>query len=929
MKHPGVHHSHKLPLQLILIVPFVIQVFGAVGLVGYLSWKNGERAVNELANQLMVKVNTLVEQHLDSYLATPPQINQINTHAIKLGLIDLNNLQNTGNYFWKQMQVFNIGYINFANPQGEFIAIERLDNGKLLINEVSAKKSIGKLYIYTTDSQGNRSRLIGIKKYDPRQEAWYKDAIKMGKPLWTKIYQWEDKPEILSISSSYPLYDANKKPLGVIGIDLILSQISKFLYKLKPGENGKILILERSGLIVASSTGERPYNVINGKTQRLSALNSKDLLMKETAEYLLQKFSKFTAIKDSQELNFTFKGERQYVQVNHWQDKFGLDWLVVVVVPESEFMADVKANTRTSILLCLIALVFAIVIGILTSRWITKPILELTAASMAIASGELGQRVQIKGINELESLAQSFNKMAAQLEASFDELEMRVEERTAELKAAKEVADSANKAKSEFLANMSHELRTPLNGILGYAQILQRDKTASPKQKDSIRIIYQCGSHLLTLINDILDLSKIEARKLDLSFTDFHFATFVKGIVEICRIRAEDKEISFTYQELNQLPIALFADEKRLRQVLINLLGNAIKFTNQGGVNFQVGVLINSHNHHDDYHNTIPDVLTGNSQNQKLAITRIRFQIEDTGVGINQEQLGKIFLPFEQVGDKQYMTEGSGLGLAISQQILHMMDSEIKVESSLGKGSKFWFDVDLQESEQWIESGASNPINNIIGYEGQPKKVLVVDDYWENRSLIVNLLEPLGFELMVAVNGQEGLEKAHVWHPDLIITDIVMPILNGLEMTQKLRSCPELENLIIIASSASVFNFDQQKSYTSGCNDFLPKPVQSDILLEQIQMHLGLSWIYEAGSATILAAKTVLSHTPSDWIVPPAEELQDLWNAARIGDIVGVEQEAHHIQQLNSKYLPFSAKLLELTQELDEEAIVKLVKQYI
>ncbi len=385
MTHPRVDHYPKLPLRLILIIPFIIQIFAAVGLVGYLSLKNGERAVNDLANQLIKKVNNLVDQHLDSYLATPPQINQINTDAIKLGLIDLKNLENTGHYFWKQMRVFNIGYINFANPKGEFIGIERLDNGNLLINEVSAKKGIGKLYIYTTDIQGNRSQLTGIKNYDPRQEAWYADAIKMSKPLWTEIYQWEDKPEIFSISSSYPLYDETQKPLGVIGIDLILSQISNFLGKLKVGNEGKIFILERSGLIVASSASERPYKVVNGKAKRLSALNSQDSLIKNTAQYLQQKFSNFRDIKDEQQLNFTLKGEREYVQVKPWGDKLGLDWLVVVVVPESRLMAKINVNTRTTILLCLIALGWATVIGIFTAGWITKPIVQLQAASVAIA----------------------------------------------------------------------------------------------------------------------------------------------------------------------------------------------------------------------------------------------------------------------------------------------------------------------------------------------------------------------------------------------------------------------------------------------------------------------------------------------------------------------------------------------------------------
>jgi signal transduction histidine kinase/DNA-binding NarL/FixJ family response regulator len=923
-------NQQKISLRLFLILPFVIQIFIAVGLVGYLSFRNGEKAVNDLANQLLIKVHKLVRQHLDSYLATPHQINQINVDATNLGMLNLQNIQQSEQYFWKQMQVFNIGYISFANPQGEFIGIERLDNGNLLINGVSKKTGIGKLHVYTTDSQGKRSKLTEIKNYDPRVEAWYADAIKVGKPVWSQIYQWEDKPDIFSISSSFPLYDDAKRITGVIGVDLILSQISIFLADLQVSSRGRIFILERSGLIVASSINERPYNVINGKAERLSALNSKDTLIKATAQNLQHKFGSFQAIADREALDFTLKGERQFVQLTPWRDQLGLDWLVVIVVPESDFKAEINANTRTSIILCFIALAWAIVIGLYTSHWITKPILQLKVASLAIASGKLEQKVEIQGIEELESLAQSFNQMAAQLESSFLELETRVIERTSELLTAKETADSANKAKSEFLANMSHELRTPLNGILGYAQILQRDQTASPKQKDGINIIYECGSHLLTLINDILDISKIEARKLELAPKDFHFPSFLKSIIEICRIRAEQKEISFTYQELNPLPLALFADEKRLRQVLINLLGNAIKFTDKGGVLFKVGISPDLPQSPEKASN-INAVSTDNYYKQIGSITTIRFQIEDTGIGINPEEIQNIFLPFEQVGEKQRMAEGTGLGLALSQQIIQIMGSQIKVDSISGKGSKFWFDIDLQISEQWMDLNSCHPDQNIIGYAGERKKILVVDDRWENRSVLVNFLQPLGFELMEAINGQEGLEKAITWHPDLVITDIVMPVINGLEMTRQLRSLPHLSELIIIVSSASAFNFERQQSCEAGCNSFIAKPVESEYLLEEIQRHLGLAWIYDLDSPSNFKAtsETSINSTSLELIVPPPDELALLWKSASMGDIAGVEHEAVRLQQLDSKYLNFTTKLLELTEQLDEDAILKLVKPYI
>ncbi|BDI19685.1 hypothetical protein ANSO36C_54870 [Nostoc cf. commune SO-36] len=343
----------KMPLKYVLIVPFILQICGAVGLVGYLSYQNGQKAVRELATQLENEICDRIEQHLDRYLTTPKQINQINSDAIELGLLNLSDFKTTGNYFWKQMQVFNVGYNSFANPKGEFIGVERLDNGKLLINEVSEKNGIGKLYVYPTDNQGNRRHFQEVKNYDPRIEAWYADPVKIGKPVWSQIYQWEDKPEILSISSSYPIYDKNRKFVGVISVDLLLSQIGNFLASLKVKESGKTFILERSGLIVASSTSEPPYTIINGKGKRLSALNSQNPLIRLTTQSLIKRFGNLKLVVEKQQLSFTADGMRYFVQVKSWNDQLGLDWLIVAVIPEGEFMEQINANTHITILLCI------------------------------------------------------------------------------------------------------------------------------------------------------------------------------------------------------------------------------------------------------------------------------------------------------------------------------------------------------------------------------------------------------------------------------------------------------------------------------------------------------------------------------------------------------------------------------------------------
>ncbi|MEH2361403.1 response regulator [Nostoc sp.] len=450
---------------------------------------------------------------------------------------------------------------------------------------------------------------------------------------------------------------------------------------------------------------------------------------------------------------------------------------------------------------------------------VIRSIQKLQQGVAKIGDGNLEYRLNIQTKDEIEQLAEAFNRMAATLAESYRSLELK-----------KELADTANRAKSEFLANMSHELRTPLNGILGYAQILQRDKSLTDKQQNGIRIIHQCGSHLLTLINDILDLSKIEAQKMELYKNDFHFPAFLQSVVEICRIRAEQKSISFIYQPTSELPIGISADEKRLRQVLINLLGNAIKFTEKGGVRFTV---------------SFADQFSVNESNQKPT-HRIRFQIIDTGIGMSQEQAAKIFLPFEQVGDIKKQSEGTGLGLAISQKIVQLMESTIQVKSEIGQGSTFWIDLDLSESVDWMQSARIMAAGKIVGIATGKRRILIVDDKWENRSVVVNLLEEIGFEIAEATDGQEGLEKAMQFLPNLIITDLTMPVMDGFELTRRLRQQAEFQELTIIVSSASVFESDQHKSLGIGADDFLPKPVHADDLLQKLQKYLQIEWVYES-----------------------------------------------------------------------------------
>jgi signal transduction histidine kinase/DNA-binding NarL/FixJ family response regulator len=465
----------------------------------------------------------------------------------------------------------------------------------------------------------------------------------------------------------------------------------------------------------------------------------------------------------------------------------------------------------------------------------------------------------------------------------------------AQLKQSKFAADTANQAKSEFLANMSHELRTPLNGILGYAQILSRSQVLPNKERHGVTIIYQCGTHLLTLINDILDLSKIEARKLELYPLPFHFPSFLQSVVEITRIRAEEKDIIFDFQADPQLPIGVAADEKRLRQVLINLLGNAIKFTDRGTVTFTV----------------------------EMIGSKVRFQVQDTGVGMSPEQIEKIFLPFEQVGNLKKQTEGTGLGLAITHKIVSLMQSEIQVQSNAGEGSTFWFEIELQAIKDWVSPSRAISQKPIEGYVGSKRKILIVDDRWENRSVLLDLLEPIGFEIIEASNGLEGIEKTLDTSPDLIITDLSMPVMDGFEFLKKVRSHPKLQHQIVIVSSASIFDLDRQKSLDAGGNDFLPKPVQAEILLELLQKHLQLDWIYDTKPLENQEAQMI----PTE-IQPPAPAiLHQLHELAQDGDLDGVIELAQQLQEDQS--MAFAQKIIRLAETYQLKKLRALIQHYL
>ena len=476
---------------------------------------------------------------------------------------------------------------------------------------------------------------------------------------------------------------------------------------------------------------------------------------------------------------------------------------------------------------------------------------------------------------------------------------------------AKEMAESANRAKSEFLANMSHELRTPLNAILGYTQILRKNINLTEQQQKGLEIIHKSGEHLLTLINDVLDLSKIEARKMELQPNHFQFIGFLENLVQMFKVRVR-KEVAFIYQPVLPLPQYVYTDEKRLRQILLNLLSNAIKFTEQGQVTFTVSIVTKQ-----------PGFFT------------IRFQVKDTGIGIAKEQIEAIFLPFQQVGENAQKIEGTGLGLAITRQLTKLMNSEIYLQSELGKGSCFWFDLTLPEITNQSEMSLSTK-PNIVGYNGDRRKILVVDNKWQNRAVLIDLLEPLGFQLMEAVNGQDGLNKAAQFQPHIILMDLVMPLMDGFEAIRHLRKSPTLKNIKIIAISASTLNLDQQISFQIGCDSFLPKPIQEENLLEHIRSHLDLEWLYEDKSSQLNIELPKVNNNDSNISSISSNlaqlsaqlQLDILLDLAMQGDLQAILEYVEQLQQMDDRWIPFTTQIDRLAKAFEEQQLLELIRYY-
>jgi signal transduction histidine kinase len=746
----------QIPLPIVLVVPFALQVFTAVGLIGFLSFKNGQKAVNDLAHQLMDKAGQQVDGHLDHYLALPQELIQVSRDAIASNQINLNDPNANEQYFWQQAKAFkNLSYIGYLLADGREVGAGRwLDGKTLLIYENLGANHQASDYL--ADSNGRKTKLLQTYPNDAWTLSSNAEGRKAKAPIWSQISTFDatvveisDAAQSLQPQSSTsnvgyqnyvslparsPVYDQNGKFIGVVGIDLLLTQISEFLSTLKVSPSGQVFIIERNGMLVGSSSSQPILHQVNQKTERISAINSPDPLIRNVAQSLKKQFT-FQSIKSTQDLDVIINGETHFVQVTPWKDDYGLDWLIVISVPESDFMAKINANTLTTIELCIAALGIASVLGFLTSRWISKPILRLSQASESLAAASqigfasvpLTQQVIATGIRELDTVGRSFNHMADQLQKTVielaennAELENRVESRTSELShaltnlrntQAQMVQSEKMSALGQMVAGVAHEINNPVNfihGNLSYVdsytadmlrlmQLYQKHYPNPPAEisqeleEVDIQFLEEDLSKLLTsmrvgtdrireIVLSLRNFSRLD--ESDSKHVDIHEGIDNTLTILQNRLKTKPNQPAIeVIKEYGKLPLVeCYAGQ--LNQVVMNILGNAIDALEEQNKN-----------------KTLEEIQTNPSKiyiHTELSLhNSVKIQISDNGTGMSEEVRSNIFNPFFTT---KAVGKGTGLGLSISYQIIvEKHQGRLWCVSNPGQGTTFVIEIPVQQ----------------------------------------------------------------------------------------------------------------------------------------------------------------------------------------------------------------------------------------
>jgi len=1082
--------SRKVSLYFVVVIQITVQVIGITSLVGYLSYRSGKQAVEKMADQLMTEKGEAITHELDHYLNTAQGLNQAHIAAVESGTISLDNLDQLHRYLIGQHRAYSeMTTLLFGDRQGDFLTIHRVDDLQLQesftqLNEDDLPLEAGRsnpqnpsqLDLYAVQPSGDLGRQLSpIQNLDVRDRPWFRQAVETGKAGWTEPFQI-GTTNVLAINVFAPFFDAKQQLKGVFSVNVSLENLNLFLESLPMGKQGQIFIIERNGLFIADSSTATPYlftpemfaPIAQGqpgivKFRRLSAQESENPIVKMTAEELKNRFGDLTKIQEIQHLQISVEGDRQFLEVQPYQNDSGLDWLIVSVVPQSQFLGAIEANLYRTLGLCAFSLVSSLGLALWTSRRLGRSLSRLTQATQNLAQGEFHLNIAPTRIQEIHTLNQTFQEVAGILEKAeilrqnyTEQLEAEVAEKTnalteaqrvahvgswefypatekalwsdelyriyeadeypvdrpdldifqiypedlehyqqeilnpaterksfnadiriitqkgnirhihtkgnpvyndhgeflkmigiaidisdrkqieldlqrtteelnnffglaldllcivdleghflrlngqwektlgytlaeiqdhsflhyihpedlsktahafddlkqdyvlnnfsnrylcqdgsfrwiewqavlngdiiyaaarditeqkqqaSKLIEAKDAAEAAAIAKGMFLATMSHEIRTPMNGVLGMLYLLQMTEL-DEQQQSHVNVAQSSAESLLGLINDILDFSKIEAGKLDLENVDFDLRQQLQDFTTAIAMTAQGKNLQVTLDLQPPEPVIVKGDASRLRQILTNLVGNAIKFTEQGEI-------------------TIQACLADQSEDWLLTVT-----VRDTGIGIPPEKLTDLFAAFTQVDastTRKY--GGTGLGLAITKQLCALMGGDIRATSEVGQGSCFEFAIVLGKSkvapEQWRSPEEPIPLCNQCDISAQTK-ILVVDDTRINHLVFRGLVKKLKFSVDGANDGKEALRRLMESPLDapytLIFMDCLMPEMDGYEATRQIRAGlagDRYRDIPIIAMTANAMKGEKDKCLAVGMNDYLSKPIVPNLL---------------------------------------------------------------------------------------------------
>lgn len=796
----------------IISFSFVFLMVSTLITIGTIIFSSWNSASESTIKKMESDTTKDIMNEIDDLIHLPYNTNEINHNLLEREMIDLQN-KNIRDAFFAGMikssskEIYSFSY---GLENGEYYGARRNVFDNIEIYRSNSETNGHSYYYSITENMTEGTFVEDFGAFDPRTRPWYTLAKEARKPIFSPLYKHFVKDDLV-LTSAYPIYNKDGSIKGVLGTHITLSGLNKFLKEVVSDCDGIAFVIERkTGEIVANSIDTKNFTSLpNEKYARISIEEIENPSIIEAYKTYKKTEQKNMIKKDA--------NDAYHIKLTEYK-KDGLDWLIITAVPESQFTSEINKNIQTASVLSVLALLISILIYKKSTDVILKPINNLINTTERFSKGDLRQRAKIYKNDEIGKLSNAFNIMAEELNIHINNLEDKVKERTAEiekanrdLKIAKIEADKANEAKSEFLANMSHEIRTPLNAIIGFSEILS-NTMKDDINHNYIKTIHSAGNSLLTIINDILDLSKIEAGKIVLQYKPVKFMTIFKEIESIFMQKVEGKGIELILDIQADLSEIFLFDEVRIRQILLNLVGNAVKFTETGYVKLSITSKPSSVN--------------------DMSSVDLTISVEDSGIGIPETEKEKIFEAFTQIsGQSIKKYGGTGLGLSITKKLVEMMNGEISLDSTVGKGSKFTIEfanVQIAATEELPEDISSTYFSK---YLFSNEKILVVDDIETNRFLLKELLTKAGLNVFLAENGQEAINICELENPDLIITDLVMPLMDGFEVSQILKKNPKYCHIPIIALSASA---PEVVLIQSDFDDYLMKPVNAEELLRLI-----------------------------------------------------------------------------------------------